>query len=1006
MGRKFTFLLLFFLILPAVILAQGRIKGKITDVQSGEPLIGANVVVAGTSLGAATDLRGEYVIDNLTPGTYTLKASYIGYQTITINNVRVNEDLTTETNFQLPAEGLTTGMVEVTAIRPLINKSNTNAQRITTAEDIEALPVRGVNNIIALSAGVVQKDEGIFIRGGRLDEVGYYLEGVSITNPIAGGRAVTLAQDAVEEIQVQAGGYSAEFGGANAGIIRQSLKSGGTGIKASLEYITDNIGFQSKDNAFDGKKRLGTYWYGYNEMSAVVSGPVVDPRFRFFFNLNYVYQRDQSPQSYPGLNFGPLVDKGTGDSINLSYPAGAVRGNSMNQYTFTGTVNLDFKPFLVRLSGVYTMRQDQASPIFRAQRWSGNIADFMNPRVGLMDGNNGTFNAKITHVINSNMFYEVSGGYFMQTREIYDPYLKDDFWSYGDSVANAAHGIIWERSAADLANPTKHGRYVVPAPRDVMGFRFTGMNDVAVNYSKFDRRSYTINGNLTYNMGSTHSFKVGGEFQQYIVRNWACAPNTGQTAFAGSLATLMASLPNASVDSLKKNLLLTNGVNNYGYDILGNKTDGDGFDAPHKPIFASGFIQDKIEYQDLILNLGLRYDYIDVDNLEFKDPTRPELAINKNTGELYPEGWQEVKAFSAVSPRLGFSFPITDKTVFHAQFGKFVQQTRLLDIYQGYNRTSFELRGGFFIPSPVGKNVKPTRTTQYELGFSQQLTDFMSVDVTGYYKDIKDQVVFTVINTANNSPFEDYYTLTNGDFATTKGVELTLNMRRYERIAMNATLAFQDARGTGSFPNSNRGIVGQPLEAGKPFNPQYISPLEFNNDVRANMNIDYRFGPDEGPSFLRDLGASVLVSYTSGHPYTLGQGGADLEGEARSRSPLEALNSSTTPATFQVDLRIDKTIRLYDRLSANIYINVINLFDRKNIENVFLRTGSTDDDGWISNPEEAAKLTETYGQQYVSLYRAINIDYYERYQQATGLQTTPFFYGEPRQIRLGIRLEY
>lgn len=1007
MRRKATFLLLFFLILPAVLLAQGRIRGKITDAQSGEPLIGANVVVVGTSLGAASDVKGEYIINNIQPGIYSLRVSYIGYQTMTINNVRVSEDLTTVQNFQVTAEGLTTGTVEITAIRPLINKSNTNAQRVTTAEDIDALPVRGVNNIIALSAGVVSQDNNIFIRGGRLDEVGFYLEGVSITNPVTGGRAVTISQDAVEEIQVQAGGYSAEFGGANAGIVRQSLKSGGTGMKASFEYITDNVGFASKSDAFSGNKRLGAYWYGYNEMSAVLSGPILDPRFRFFANMNYVYQRDKTPQPYPGLNFGVLGDKLTKDTINLSYPGGATRGNSMNQYTFTGTLNMDFQPIYLRLSGVYTTRQDQADPTFRAQRWTGYIADFMNPRVGLIDGNNGTFNARLTHeLIPNKLFYEVTGGFFIQTREIYDPYLKENFWAYGDSAANAAKGIIWQRSAADLANPTKNGQYTPPAPRDVMGFRFTGVNDVAVNYSKFDRRSYTINANFTYNMNQTHSFKFGGEFQQYVIRSWACAPNTGQTSFAGTIATSLQNNPAANLDSIKQRLLITNGVNNYGYDVLGREYNGDGFNAPHKPVFASAYIQDKIEYEDLIINAGLRYDYIDVDNLEFKDPTRPELSIVKESGELIASGWQKTKAFDAVSPRLGFSFPITDQTVFHAQYGKFVQQTRLLDIYQGYYRTSFELRGGFFIQNPVGKDVKPTRTTQYELGFSQELTDFMSFDLTGYYKDIKDQVIFTSVKTATGSPFENYYTLTNGDFATTKGIELTLNMRRYERIAMNATLAFQDARGTGSFPNSNRGIVGAPLEGGTAFTPQYISPLEFNNDVRANLNIDYRFGQDDGPAILSEFGASILLTYNSGHPFTRGVGGSNLEGDARTRRPVEALNASSTPSVFQVDLRIDKTFRLYDRLSANIYVNVINLFDRKNVENVFLRTGTTDDDGYISDPELSAQLTQTYGQQYVDLYRAINIDYYEQYQQAGGLNTVPFFYGQPRQIRLGIRLEY
>ena len=123
---------------------------------------------------------------------------------------------------------------------------------------LDALPVRGLNDILGLTPGVVYQDNTIFVRGGRQDEVGFYLEGSNITDPMVGGRKVTIVQDAVEEVQVQSGGYTAEYGGANAGIIYTQLKSGTPEYKASLEYITDNISFKSKEDRFDGKKRLGS----------------------------------------------------------------------------------------------------------------------------------------------------------------------------------------------------------------------------------------------------------------------------------------------------------------------------------------------------------------------------------------------------------------------------------------------------------------------------------------------------------------------------------------------------------------------------------------------------------------------------------------------------------------------------------------------------------------------------------------------------------------------------
>ncbi|MCW8802945.1 MAG: TonB-dependent receptor [Ignavibacteriaceae bacterium] len=1014
MIKRITMLLLF-LSLPSLLLAQGRINGKVTDLETGEPLIGANVLVVGTSYGAATDVNGEYLIINLSAGTVEVKCSYIGYQSITQSDVRVTTGLTNELNFQLPAEGVSVADVVVIAERPLIQKDNTNKIRTTTSEDIDNLPVRGVDNIISLTAGVVQQSSQIFIRGGRQDEVGFYLEGANIKNPELGGRSVTIPQDALEEIQVQAGGYTAEFGGANAGIIRQQLKSGANLFNASFEFITDNITFKSKDDILDGEQRLGTTWWGYNEMSGVISGPILDPRYRFFINANYIYNKDLNPQPYPGINLGNVVDPVSKDSVTLNYAAGPVKNNSQDVTSFAGTLTFDFSPVSLRLSGTFSnLRQDLVNNA--ESRNFTPILSILNPRVGERDISNGSFSAKVTHVISPQVFYEVIGGYYLQDQEDFDQYLKDDYWSYGDSLANANAGWVWERSVKDISG-NKIGRYQTPTIRNVLGFGFNGYGEVPVNYQKRDRKGFNASAAMTYFAGKHHTLKLGGEYQQYTLRRWSVA---AQDDFASLLDSRLQADPNADVDVIKREILITQGINNYGYDVYGNEVD-DSYDdplttfndgeyfGPHQPTFIGAYVQDRIDFNDIIINAGLRFDYFDVDNYELIDPALPDAGMDAQSGEFIPEGWQKSETSQFVSPRLGISFPVTDNTVFHAQYGQFVQQSRLLDIYQGYYRTTFEIKGGFFQPAPVGRGIRPSRTTQYEIGFTQLLAEFLSFDITMYYKDVKDQVVYIQQDVDANSSFQSYNTLANGDFATTKGIEITLNMRRFERIAANASISFQDAKGTGSFPNSNRGIVGAPLE-NRAFIPAYVSPLTFNNALRGNINLDYRFGPNDGPGALHDFGISLLAVFTSGHPYTQGTGAADLEGDARNRQPVEPLNASTTPSTFQVDLGIDKTFTIYDRLAASIYIRVTNLFDAKNVENVFLRTGSATDDGYISDPELTQQLLSTYGPQYEDVYRAINIDYAEQWRNAFngGVIATinPYFYGPPRSIVLGVKLSY
>lgn len=994
MHRRIIYFLLFLAICPALLTAgtKGRIKGKVVDLQTGEALIGANVIVMGTSTGAATDAGGEFLLQNLDAGVYQVRASYLGFQTVTITNVRINADLTTYIDFELPSEDIQVGTVEIVAQKPLVQKDNTNAVRITNSDDIEALPVRGVNNIIGLTAGVVFQNNNVYIRGGRSDEVGYYLEGVSITNPVAGGRAVSIAQDALEEIQVQAGGYTAEFGGANAGIIRQQFRSGGQQLKASFEYITDNITLKSKNDAFDGEKRLGAHWWGYNESSFVLSGPLFDDRFKFFTNVNYQYYRDPNPQPWPGVNIGIIGEAATKDTLNFIYPGGARHGQQDQTFTYTGTLNMDFKPILVRLSGTYTMGE--------RDNGGGGLTNLMQTRRGRNDYSNGAFSVKLTHVLSPTMYYEVSGGLYLQTSENYTPGLGEDYWAYGDSVASANVGWTIPRSQQDIENNIL-GRYRRPSTYNIMGFTFNRDGAVPLAYSKLNRNGLNFSGTFNFLIGKSHSFKIGGEYQQYTIRNWSLGL-AATLGLASQVANYAPSAQYPTLESFKRQALLTEGVNNYGYDVFGNEFDGDGFDAPRKPVFASAYIQDRIEYEDLIINAGLRFDYIDINNKMFADPTRPDKAINATTGEMIADGWTDVPTFSAISPRLGFSFPVTDQTVFHAQFGKFIQQPALNTAYVGYYRLGFEIKGGFFIPQPSGSNIRPTRTTQYELGFTQQLTDFMSFDITGYYKDIRDQIQFVSQPTDRNSAFQSYNILANGDYATTKGVELTLNMRRYERLAINAALSFQDGRGTGSNPYSNSGIVGAPLESGNAFVPKYISPLEFNQSFRGNVNVDYRFGANDGMGILNDFGVSLLATFNSGHPFTRGTGSLSAETDARSRQPLESLNASTTPGEFQVDLRIDKTFKLLDKLSVNVYLFVINLFDNVNVRNVFLRSGTADDDGYISNPELSAQLLSTYGAQYADVYRAYNVDY----QLGYGDFPNSYMYGPPRQVRLGIRLEY
>ena len=1012
MNRIITILFLL-LLLPAMALAQGKLRGQVTDQETGEPLVGANVIIVGTSYGAATDLNGEYIILNLIPDVYEVKASYIGYQSQSISNIRINIGLTTGLDFKLAPEGIQVGTVEIVAEKPLVNKYNTNANRITTSEDIDALPIRGVDNILATTPGVILQDNQIFIRGGRQDEVGFYLEGSNITDPMVGGRQVTLVQDALEEISVQSGGYNAEYGNANSGIVRQQIKTGTPDWKFSLEYITDNVGFNSSDDRNTGAQNWGdaAYWFGYNESIFTLSGPLGTPQIKFFGLFNYNFIDDVTPQNLPGIDLGEVTytpdpsNPANSTTIDLTYPAGAKPNSWAENYTGTASFTFDYNPSIFRLIGTYTAGS-APNPWSSARDLTqlGNIQNSL--RTEMTDFEDGAVNLKYTQLFTSRSYLEANVGWSFSQFKRYDPFLKDDWLSYGDGAANEAILGADGQPLFDFPyNPeTGANQYDVPLAQNLFNFKFYPYGAVVAGYAQTERQNWNINLAYTSQINDEHSIKLGAEYQFYDIANWSLG-NEGIL----KLPAKIAENPSA-IDTL----IRREGVNNFGYTPQGEKTN-DGlpdYEQSRQPNFLGIYAQDRIEWNDLIINVGLRYDRIDIANYIPIDVTRPELTWDQVTYDVIPSGVVKTEARDYLCPRLGFSFPVTDQTIFHMQWGKFVQQSRLRDVYQGLNATGYNVGGGFFIASPVGFDVEPTRTTQYEVGFTQQIGEFASIDLTGFYKDITDQISYQQILVADGSPFGNYYTLGNYDIATIKGLEISYTMRRIERFKADANISFTSGDGTGSFPNSNRGIVGAPLDpllTPGGFTPVYISPLEYNQAIRTALSLDYRWGQGDGGPVLQQLGITLLGQFSSGHPFTQGVGSGSLEGDARFRQPVEPLNSSSTPSTYQLDMRIDKTFNIADMFNLNIYFNVINLLDTENIQNVFMRTGAADDDGYLSDPNQGGKQIATYGPDYAAVYTALNLDYHQDWYGATtgnAYTTQPVIYGPPRQIRFGIRLEY
>ena len=216
----------------------GKIAGRVTDSGSGEPLVGCNVLISGTSSGAATDANGEYFIINLTPGSYVVEFSMIGYASYTSEGVSVNIDVTTPVDAALTTEAVELAGVSVTAERPAIENTLTSSKQIVSGDMMAAMAVTDVNDVVKTLPGVTEFRGELHIRGGRSGEVMYLVDGASVTNAVMGGQAIPVNPSMVGELQLITGTFNAEYGQAMSGLFNTVLRVPTPGFHASLGFRT------------------------------------------------------------------------------------------------------------------------------------------------------------------------------------------------------------------------------------------------------------------------------------------------------------------------------------------------------------------------------------------------------------------------------------------------------------------------------------------------------------------------------------------------------------------------------------------------------------------------------------------------------------------------------------------------------------------------------------------------------------------------------------------------
>jgi hypothetical protein len=235
-------------VLPTTLLSQssGKIAGTVLN-EEGAPLGGANVIIEETSYGSASDENGKYYILDVPVGTHTVRVDYIGYKSVTVKNVKVSESLTTTLNLSMEVSALEGEVVEIVADRPIINRSATNTTRLIDKDVIKNMVIRGVENIVSLQTGAVAVGGGVYVRGSRAGDMAYYVDGVYTVNPFTLGSTGSLSNNAMEQISFQSGGFDAQVGSSNRGVVNTTTRTGGDKTTMGAEYVSDLGGAASTD---------------------------------------------------------------------------------------------------------------------------------------------------------------------------------------------------------------------------------------------------------------------------------------------------------------------------------------------------------------------------------------------------------------------------------------------------------------------------------------------------------------------------------------------------------------------------------------------------------------------------------------------------------------------------------------------------------------------------------------------------------------------------------------
>jgi outer membrane receptor for ferrienterochelin and colicin len=923
-------LLVLFFISVAYAGTSGKITGRVFESESGMPLIGCNLVLEGTYLGAASDMNGNYMIINVPPGIYRLRAQMMGYQTKIVKEVIVSVDLTTTIDFELAPEVISGEEVVVVAQHKLIIKDMTATSSHIRAEELESLPINEISEALQMQAGYVDGS----LRGGRKGEVAYLIDGIPVTDSYDRAAVVDVNKNMVQELQVISGAFNAEYGKVMSGIVNITTKQGSNNFGASIEtYFGDYL--STHDEIFDHINYFNPL--SIRNIEGNIFGPIIKDKLFYYLNARSIY--------FGGWEQGQRRYKPTA----VAFPDTTGYIMIIDSTTMLGDnewvdMNWNQKNYF---QGQLIFRMSEKSNIYYSYFYDDkDYQDYLdedrmfkyNPDGRLKKNLTGmTHLLKLQRQFSSRAFFTIAGSYYNRsyTGRLSPKYSSNDSTIY------------------------VHPYYLIDYPYQ---FHVGGTQN---DHEYRNSGTYLAKFDITAQINQQHQLKSGLEYRYHDLswKKFTVRPSEGENYYDFSSGT---EFPTTFSPYIHPNILPDSTIYKSSYQ--------------HNPQEFAFYIQDKMEFTELIVNAGIRFDYFEPDGVILADPSDPDIYDPIKPANRYHDfngnGMQDLgepavtlaerktywykpaKAKYKISPRIGISFPISDQGVFHFSYGHFFQIPNFDYLYRN---PEFELGSGTGNQGVIGNaDLKPEQTIVGEIGVQQQLTSNLSIDITAYVKDIRD---LTGTRAEENEVFggaTTYSKLVNSDFGVVKGITIALNQQNPNGLYTSIDYTLQIAKGTASDPEAYRNAISGGSE------PEVqLNPLEWDQRHTVNATIGYN---------TRSYGINFIGRYGSGLPYT----------PRRSKDITSLLTfADNKPPTFNIDMRSYYCLMIFGA-DAELYIRIGNLLDRLNEVKVFDDTG------------RAGFTTDKYRVELLNIQTPVN-SVAEYFTNAT-------HYSEPRRIELGVRI--